>query len=409
MPASRREILKGLLSGPLYASAARALPLAMPTSLPDKKSFPGTSNITYLNAAFTHPLGVQGYNAAETFLQSRVHEPTVSWPRTNPRNAAVAAFAGLINADPADVAVVPSTMGGENMLVAALGIGPHDGVVTDAFHYDASLAMYGELQNRGIPVAVVKPRDNRIDLHDLDALLTKNIRLVAVSLVGSLTGHQHDLKALCDVAHAKNVLVYADIVQAAGAIPIDVKQSGVDFACCGTYKWLMGEFGVAFLYVRPDRLDDLHRMQWGWRSFRSESHHILPFDAPGPAIGDWQLGASAASHFEVGSPDWSALAASIASIAYIRSLTVEAIQRYRQPMIDRLQADVPKLGFLPLTPAPTPGPNVAFAYKGAATKFTSVLDQAKIKITVSENHIRISPSVYNDMEDIERLLHALQP
>ena len=223
-------------------------------------------------------------------------------------------------------------------------------VVTDAFHYDASLAMYGELQKAGVPVTVVAPRNNRITLDDLDAAITAGTRLVAVSLIGSLTGHQHDLKALCDLAHAKGALVYADIVQAAGAIPIDVKASGVDFACCGTYKWLMGCFGAAFFYVRPDRLQQLHRIQYGWRSLRGNGHHILPFDTPGPAIGDWTVGHSAASYFEVGSPAWSTLAAAIASIGYIQSLGIDNIVRYRQPMIDRLQAELPKLGFLPLTP-----------------------------------------------------------
>jgi selenocysteine lyase/cysteine desulfurase len=402
---TRRDLLKtsGLAA---LTAVAPASTFATPTKLPDKQSFPFTG--TYLNAAFTHPLGVQGYNGAETFLQARMHDPIQSWPRTNPRNAAVAAFAGLINAAATEVAVVPSTMGGENMLCTALGLGPNAGVVTDAFHYDASLAMYGEFQKQGVPVAVVAPRDNCIDLNDVDALIQKNTRLVAVSLIASPTGHLHDLKALCDLAHAKGALVYADIIQAAGAIPIDVKQSGVDFACCGTYKWLMGEFGVAFLYVRPDRLEQLHRVQFGWRSFTSENHHMLPFDTPGPAIGDWALGTSTASHFEVGSPDWAALAAATPAIGYIRALGVENIQTYRQPMIDRLQSELPALGFQPLTPQPTQGPTVAFAYKGAAAKFNPILDKARIKITVSENHIRVSPSVYNDMEDIERLVFTLK-
>jgi selenocysteine lyase/cysteine desulfurase len=407
----RRDLVKNLLALPLYASAsASAFSIPDGLSLPDKQSFPFTG--TYLNAAFTHPLCLHAYKAAEDFLLSRMHQPTNSWPRTNPRNAAVESFAALIHAAPAEVAVVPSTMGGENMLCAALALGPKAGVVTDALHYDASLAMYGELQKQGVPVSVAKPRDLptglHIDLRDLDALITRDTRLVAVSHIASSTGHQHDLKLLCDMAHAKGALVYADIVQSAGAIPIDVKQSGVDFVCCGTYKWLMGEFGAAFLYVRPARLEQLHRVQWGWRSLRGETSHVLPFDTPGPPIGDWQTGTSTASHFEVGSPDWSALAASIGSIGYIRSLGVENIQRYRQPLVDRLQLELPRLGFLPLTPQPTTGPTVAFAYRGAAAKFSAILDKAAIKITVSENTLRISPSVYNDMGDIERLLTALK-
>jgi len=385
---------------------APASALTLPTQLPDKQSFPFPG--TFLNAAFAHPLGVQGYQAAQTFSETRMHEPAVIGPRVNARNAAVAAFAGLINAAPGEVAVVPSTLVGENMLCAALGLGPEAGVVSDAFHYDASLAMYGELEKVGVPVTVVAPKGNRIELKDVEAAIGKTTRLVAVSLIASLTGYQHDLKALCEVAHAKGAMVYADIVQAAGAVPIDVKDAGVDFACCGTYKWLMGDFGVAFLYVRPDRLEGLRRVQWGWRSFASEGHHILPFDTPGPAIGDWTLGRSTASHFEVGTPDWAALAVAVATIGYIRGLGVENIQSYRQPMIDRLQAELPRMGFAALTPAPTTGPTVAFAYEGAAAKFGAALTAAKIKITVSDNHIRVSPSVYNDMDDIERLLAVLK-
>jgi selenocysteine lyase/cysteine desulfurase len=413
---TRRSLMKSLVSLPLYASsasAARAFPEALSgeapspakTTLPDKKSFSFSG--TFLNAAYAHPLGVQGYNGAKSFLDGRMHEPTESGPGSNPRNAAVAAFAGLIHADPSEVAVVPSTMGGENMVAAALGLGPGAGVVTDAFHYDASLAMYGEMRAHGVPVAVVAPRENRIDLADVDAAIVKGTRLVAVSLVASVNGFEHDLKRLCEVAHAKGALVYADIVQAAGAIPIDVKQSGVDFCCCGTYKWLMGEFGAGFLYVRPDRLAELRRVQWGWRSFRGESHHVFPFDQPGPAIGEWTLGTTTASHFEVGTPDWAALAAAAGSIGYIRELGVETIMAYRRPMIDRLQAEMPKLGFLPLTPD-SRGPNVAYAAKGAGARFGPALEKAKIKVTLSENIVRVSPSVYNDMEDIERLLAALR-
>ncbi len=48
-------------------------------------------------------------------------------------------------------------------------------------------------------------------------------------------------------------LVYADIVQAAGAVPVDVKESNVDFAACASYKWLMGRLraGAAVLSARP--------------------------------------------------------------------------------------------------------------------------------------------------------------
>ena len=402
MPYSRRKVLERLVTAPLLTAAAKA---ALTQPLPDKHSFPFQE--TYLNAAFTHPLGAPTLAAAQSYLQARTYEVDRSWPRVNSRDAAVAAFASLINASPSEIAVVPSTMEGENLLTAALGLEPGAGVVTDAFHYDASLAMYGELQRSGVPVTVVSPRQNAMDLADFETAITKDTRLVAVSLVSSLTGFRHDLKALCEVAHAKGALVYADIIQAAGAMPLDVRESSVDFCCCGTYKWLMGDFGTGFLYVRADRLDSLKRVQLGWRQLSMNAHHVYPFDPPGSALGDWTVRKDTVGRFEVSTPDWLALSMVTAGIGYIQQIGVGAIQAYRQPMIERLETELPKLGFAPLTPDLC-GPIASFSYQGVAKRFGPALKAAKVKISVYENIVRISPSVYNDMEDIERLLRVFR-
>lgn len=408
MTLSRRALIKNLCSGPVYGAIAKALPgsLGMPPGLPDKQSFPFDG--VFLDAAYTHPASTHALSVGQEYLATRVHRPERRWPFENSRDTAVQLFSRLINADPSEVAIVPSTMEGENLVGAALGLGPGAGVVSDAFHYDSCLAMYGELHRlHGVPVSVVRPRDNRIDLRDLDSLIQKNTRLVAVSHVSSKTGHVHDLKALCDVAHRKGALVYADIIQAAGAVPIDVKDSGVDFCCCGTYKWLMGDFGTAFLYVRPDRLAELQRVQIGWRQMTNEVSHVYPFDSPGPAIGGWKLKTDISSHFEVSTPDWAALAVVTASLTYIHEIGVERIQQYRQPMLDTLQTELSKRGFIPLTPESSRGPIVSFALKDARQKLQPSLSKARVTISVYDNAIRISPSVYNDMNDIDRLLALL--
>jgi len=401
MELSRRAMIGSLSALPLTGTATKAAP-----SLPDKASFEFSG--TYLNAAYAHPVSRPVRQAGNDFLAARANrEVDRAWPSDNPRNQAVAKFAAFINADANDVAVVPSTMEGENHLLAALGIDENHGVVTDAYHYGPSLALYGELNKRGVPLAVVAPRNNRIELKDIEQAIGPNTKLVAISHVGSSTGFQHDLKALCDVAHRKGAYVYADIIQSVGALPFDVKESGVDFCCCGTYKWLMGDFGTAFLYVRPDRLKDLKRTAVGWRQVTNEQTHAYPFDPPGPAIGDWTMRTGTAATFEVSTPSWSALAMAIASLDYVQSLGVENIARHRQPLIARLQEEMPKLGFIPLTPKETAGPVLAFAYKDAAARLDPVLKAQRVKISTYENRIRISPSVYNDMEDFDRLLKAV--
>ncbi len=401
MDLSRRVLLESLTALPLTAVAAKAQ-----ASLPDKASYEFSG--TYLNAAYVHPMNRQVRQAGNDFFAARANrDVNRAWPGDNPRNQAVAKFAAFINADPSEVAVVPSTMEGENHLIAALGIDDHHGVVTDAYHYSPSLILYGELHKSGVPLNVVAPRNNRIELADIEKAIGPETKLVAVSHVGSSTGFQHDLKALCDMAHRKGAYVYADIIQSVGAIPFDVKESGVDFCCCGTYKWLMGDFGTAFLYVRPDRLKDLKRTAVGWRQTVKEQSHAYPFDPPGPAIGDWTMGTGTAATFEVSTPAWSSLAMAITSMDYVSKLGVGNIARHRQPLIARLQDEMPKRGFMPLTPKETTGPIVAFSYKDAAVRLDPVLKAERIKISTYDNRIRISPSVYNDMDDVERLLKAV--
>jgi len=406
MDISRRGLMTSLAGAAALApiaASAQGGPAVGQISLPDRTNF--QIDHTYLNAAYVHPMGRMTYDATEAFLQSRINQVDRAWPGDNPRNKAVEAFARLINADPKDIAVVPSTMVGENMVADALGLNEHTKIVTDAYHYSPEI--YGELHRRGVPLAVATPTNNRIELADIDRLIDKTTRLVAVSAVSSDTGYRHDIKALSEMAHRKGALVYADIIQAAGAVPIDVKDSGVDFCCSGAYKWLMGDFGVAFLYVRPDRLLELQRLQAGWRQVQSRVSHVYPFDTPGQAGLDYVMRDDAVGKFEVSTPAWAALAGLVASIGYVQSIGVDRIMRHRAPLMARLQAELPKRGFIPLTPADRDSPTVAFAYQDAAAKLGPALTAARVKITVQPNRIRISPSVYNDMSDVERLLQAL--
>jgi selenocysteine lyase/cysteine desulfurase len=251
-------------------------------------------------------------------------------------------------------------------------------------------------------VSVVRPKAGRIDLADIARMITPQTRLIAVSLVSSYNGFEYDLAELCGMAHGRGVLVYADIVQAAGAVPVDVKASEVDFACCGTYKWLMGDFGVAFLYVRPDRLDRLKRVDVGWRQVRRQDAD------PARAPGDYALASGAVGLFEVSTPAWEALAIVSASLDYVQGLGVAAIARHRQPLIDRLQDTLPSLGLQPLTPTGSRSPVLAFAAKDASKRFDARLRAERIGISTYDDRIRISPSVYNTAEDIDRLISALK-
>lgn len=420
MAITRRELVVGAgaaaaiaafdgVATPLRSAGARlqGVRSGLPPEFPCKEDFAIAEGYTYINGAFTHPMPKVALEEVQqrAQLRSSPGAPRPERPAHGPKEL----FARLINAEPSEIGYVPSTSVGENLVVNGLGIKRFDGnVVTDALHFEGALIHLMELQKRGLDLRIVNPRDFRIEMRDLERVVDRNTKLIELSLVAMYNGFQHDLKAVCDLAHAHGAHVYADIVQAAGAVPIDVKATGVDFCACSCFKWLMGDFGIGFLYAREDLLGDvIERSQWGYHSVSRMRGHFPPFDPRADeAPVSWQLRDDATGFFEVGSIASGPAAAVGASLAYITKLGVEDIQRYRQPMLRRLQEEMPRLGFTPVTPTESTGPIVTFA-KRNAIELRETLQAARVDVRLSTDWMRISPSVYNDMADIERLLETL--
>ena len=188
---------------------------------------------------------------------------------------------------------------------------------------------------------------------------------------------------------------------------MDVRSSGVDFCACSSFKWLMADFGAGFLYAREELLERvIRRSQYGYHSARSIETHFLPYDPPASTPFTWELGTDASATFEVGSYAYAPMAALGVSLPYLRQLGVERIEAHRQPLLERLRREMPRLGFEPVTPPGTKSALLTFTVKDRQPVFER-LQKANINVRLGAHFIRVSPSVYNDLPDIDRLLEAL--
>ena len=422
MTLDRRDLLKGL-SGVAASvafghlgSAALLEAASLPSStLPRKQDFDISDGFTYLNAAYTHPIPRPAADAARAYLAQR---SKLAMPRPGSGGGAgegfnaKALFAELINAKPTEIAYVPNTSTGENLVVSALALDrPTDSnVVTDWLHFDGALVHLLELRRGGLDVRIVRPtQDYRIAIDDLARVIDRKTKLVELSSTTMYNGFQHDLKAVCDLAHSRGAYVYADIIHTAGAEPFDVKASGVDFAACSSFKWLMGDYGLGFLYARDDLLERIRRPLTGYYQAATMTGHEPPFDSEGAAEPvSWTLGRDATSHFEAGSIAGALGAGLAASLAYVKDVGVANIQAYRQPMLQRLRDEVPRRGFTCVTPPESTASVITFARKGLGASDTPrKLARARVDVRISDHWMRVSPSIYNDMADVDRLLEAL--
>ncbi|WP_417760123.1 aminotransferase class V-fold PLP-dependent enzyme [Shewanella sp.] len=412
----RRSLMGKIVAAPLAMGLASSFTTAV-SAAPRETTYGGLNNSrrdfefegTFLNGAYMHPVATGAADAIKQYLDARLMNAGQQQVNmSGDRDTAIKLFGKLFNADADELAWIPSTTVAENLVVDGLGLHEKGSVVTDVYHFSGSLFMYNEFAKQGLKYTIVEARDQRIHVEDIAKAIKPDTRLIALTLVSNVAGFEHDLKAVCDMAHAKGVMVYADIIQAAGNTPIDLHGSGVDFAACSTYKWLMGDFGIGIMYARRDSQAALKRSQIGFRQEGKVITHYLPMDKPGYPLIETQATSGLSGIVGVGTLGNGAVAALAYSLGYLDKLGLDNIKAWRQPLLQQLQTEMPKLGFQPLTPVDSTSAIVSFAFNDDATKLYNKLQKAGVSVTVYRHYLRIAPSFYNSVTDIERLLGALK-
>jgi selenocysteine lyase/cysteine desulfurase len=404
----RREFLAGAGALSLHLHSTRSLFAAAQSPRPGaifppsvRADFPSVTLETYMNSAAMHPLGTFAARGIEQGLAYRLHGPAagrVDFGAERQQDLKKR-YGQLIGATPAEIAFTASTSDGENIVVMGLDLPKRGGnVVIDELHFTTSLYMYKELEKKGVRLRIVKHRDWAIDVNDMDRAIDRNTRLVSLALVSNVNGFMHDAKSVSALAHARGAYVFADIIQAVGAVPIDMRALGIDFASAGTYKWLMGERGLGFLYVREDLQGTvLPTTRYGHRQVTNFNRAELTWE-PLPGAAKYETGGIGVL-----------LAACVSEgIDYVQKLGLDRIRAHARQLTDRLQTELPPFGYKPLTPRATETPILAFELKDAAAT-AKALQAGKVAATIiaNENRIRLSVSVFNTHEDIDRVVEVL--
>ncbi len=380
-----------------------------------RQDFPRAVRKTWLAGAEYCPLSVHSIQAIEAYTNSK-SQASGSYgfgfsaelqAETKER------FAKLINASADEIAFVQSTTEGENIVLAGLDLAKRGGnVVIDDLHFEASKYLYTTLQDRGlIELRVVEAKNWQTTVADYAPYIDKDTQLVSIALVSQINGHVADVKAISELAHANGAWMYADIIQGAGNTPIDVEAMGIDFASTSTYKWLMGEHGFGFLYVRRDLQEEVVKQtRYGLRQVKTEKDF------------DFELHGGGTIYEGTSSMGFLPGVIAGTGLKYLTSIGVDAIRGHAQPLIDRLQTELPPLGFRPITPLGTQSSIVSFLPTGSIEDVQTKLDKAFGEKVLSFRNwyfkndagerehvrgIRIGVSVYNNDEDIDLLLNAL--
>ena len=180
----------------------------------------------------------------------------------------------MLNADPAEVALVHSTSEGIGLVAEGYPWQQGDNVVTLDNEFPSNQYPWLNLASRGVETRrVPAEQGGRIDLAKLDAAINDRTRILSVSWVGYVSGWRADLEELVALAKRRGVLLFVDAIQGLGVFPLDVRETPIDFLAADGHKWMLGPEGAGLFYLRREHLDLLRPIGVGWHSVAHASDY----------------------------------------------------------------------------------------------------------------------------------------
>jgi kynureninase len=365
-----------------------------------RDEFPILATTTYLNSCSQGALSRRVRSAYEEYLAGW-DANGAEWVHWVERaEAARAAFARLLGAMPAEIAVTTSVSQGVSGIVSALDLASRPRIVISEYEFPTIGQIAHAQELRGAEIVHVRPdSDGSIPLERWAEAIDERTSLVCCTTISYRTGHRQDLAAISAMAHERGALVLADSYQAVGAIDLDVNALDVDFVTAGTVKYLLASAGLGFLYVRGSLMPQLMPTQTGW--FADED--IFRMD-----ISDYSPAADA-RRFDAGTPPVPNIYAGLAGMSIIEEVGVDAIEAHVRGLNTRLIEGLEELGASVATPRDpaSRGPLVCVRSTDAPA-LVNELATERIVVSYRDENVRVAAHLYSTDEDVDRLLQALE-
>jgi selenocysteine lyase/cysteine desulfurase len=357
-----------------------------------RSRFPIFERLVYINSCSQGALSDSVRAAYEEYLTGW-DERGAPWDYWVERTeAARAAFAGLVNAQPDDVAVTTSLSAGVSALASAIDFTKRPKVVISDYEFPTIGQIWHAQQLRGAEVHVVEPER-------VEEAIDERTAIVSVTGVCYRNGARLPVEEIARVAHDNGALVLLDAYQAIGTYPLDVTELGVDAVAAGVLKYLLGSAGLAFMWVRPGLSAELVPTETGWFADRDIFEMDHTRYAPSPT----------ARRFQSGTPPVPAIYAGIAGIELMQEIGVAETRAHVSALNEHLIAGVDDLGGTVVTPR-DPERRGALVCIASSDAPGLVAELAKDGIVTSDRdgNLRVSAHAYNTREDIDAVLAALE-
>jgi selenocysteine lyase/cysteine desulfurase len=364
-------------------------------------------DICYLNSASWSPLPLKTLEAGRAAVGRKGTPWTLDASfASGQHERARAAAARLINADLADIALIPSISYGVATAAKVLTIEPGTRVIVLADdHSSPVLEWQSRAAAQGFAVETVgRPDDGDWTSAVLAAIERSGaspISLASISSVHWSDGGLIDVEKVGAALRQRGATFLVDATHSAGVLAMDVKRLDPDFVIFPTYKWLLGPYGRAFLYIakRHQGGIPLEQTASGRRDVRAENAvYFTNLDY----VAD-------ARRFDMGERDhFVSLEMASIGIEMMAEWGHAAVMQRLQMLTDRIADGVRGLGVsVPERRVRAPHVLSLDFKEGMPKGLVEGLATEGVYVAPRLGRMRISPHVFNDEEDADRFVAAL--
>ncbi len=310
-------------------------------------------------------------------------------------------FAELIGAKGCEIAFTQNTSSAISTIALSIQWSPGDKVLVADNEFPSNYYPWVNLKHQGVICEKFSPERNIPIVETLKKTDLTGVKLISLSAVSYQTGRLYELADFVNFCRDNGIYSCLDSIQAIGSVPFDVREIGMDFACSGAQKWLMGPVGCGLIYVREALLEKLHVPYVGWTSTEYPENFELGDLTFSPEM----------TRFEPGLPNYLAVMGMHHSLMQLKSLGWSNIFSAIGENTRYLQNGLTGLGFELLTgDRDLTAGIVSFIFPEGFDHRTveEAYAKKKIKITTRDNYVRVSPQFFNMQSELDIFLQSTQ-
>lgn len=313
------------------------------------------------------------------------------------------ACAELLGTEADGLALIPAASYGIAIAAANLEINPGQSIVLLDQEFPSNVYAWRELAKRkGAEVRTVKRLDSETWTDSLLRSINSQTAIVSVPHCHWTDGGLVDLVRVSEWARNVGAALAIDASQSLGACPLDLRFVQPDFVVAVGYKWLLGPYGLGYMYVAPKWRDRGTPLEYSWLS-RGGSENFAQIVS---YRDDYRPGAR---RFDMGEfPQFVLAPMATAALEQLLAWGVDHIQRSLSSLTDYAWELATQRGYSALPRAERLGHMIGIRLPGGILdEVLRRLEKARIYASVRGNSLRIAPHLYNNRADIDRLFEVL--